>query len=322
MNVKLLPKLEYKQGNFFLPLVCGENEIQSVLAEPWMKVSDERLQLEGLCFDRQGNLYFVDYYSGNIYKVNFPKREIKVIYHSPGLNPAAVKIHRDGRLFVCSLGDLKSTGCILAMQPDGTEVEIIVPSSAGYCVDDMVFDSKGGFYFTDFRGVPTDPIGGVYYVTPDFSSIQPVIQNLSGPNGVSLSKDEKVLWITETNANRLIQVRLKEDGIQFIPNGVTIPYYFTGFHGPDSCCIDSDDNLYVAMYKQGRVLIFNINGIPIGQVLIPGRETGNMINSTHPAFIPGTDQLIICTNDGANGGGSWIYTARGFASGHLGYQFS
>ena len=206
-----------------------------------------------------------------------------------------------------------------------------MPASAGYIVDDLVFDRKGGFYFTDLRGIPSNQIGGVYYVTPDFKTIHPVLPNLAAANGVSLSQDERVLWVTEHNANRLHHVRLQEDGIQFVSNGATIPYYFTGFHGPDSCCIDSDDNLYVAMYKQGRVLAFNKNGFPIGQILIPGRETGNMLNTTHPAFIPGTDQLIICTSDGTRGndgtwtngdGGAWIYIARGFTNGHLGYQFS
>ena len=38
-----------------------------------------------------------------------------------------------------------------------------------------------------------------------------------------------------------------------------------------------------------------------------------MLRSTHPAFIPGTDQLVICANDIEQGGGSWIYTAKGFA---------
>ena len=55
----------------------------------------------------------------------------------------------------------------------------------------MVFDSKGGFYFTDFRGYSTNPKGGVYYVSPDFKTVTPVIQNISVANGVALSTDEK-----------------------------------------------------------------------------------------------------------------------------------
>ncbi|MBD1380997.1 SMP-30/gluconolactonase/LRE family protein [Metabacillus arenae] len=322
MNVEQLAKLQYKQVNSIYPIIGGECNLQTVNAEPWLKVSDEGITLEGLCFDRQGNLYFVDCSGDNVCRGSFPDREIKIIYHSPGLHPAAVKIHKDGRLFVCAVGDLKSTGCILAMQPDGSDVEEIVPPSAGYCVNDMVFDQKGGFYFTDFKGIPTNTIGGVYYVSPDFGTILPVLQNMAAPNGVALSKNQKYLWVTEFNANRLHHINLLEDGIQIAPYGAFIPYTFTGYRGPDSCCIDSNDNLYVAMARQGRVLIFNKTGFPIGQVLIPGRDKGNMVNTTHPAFIPGTDQLIICTNDGTNGGGAWVYIARGFTTGHLGYQFS
>jgi lactonase len=322
MKVEQFPKLEYKQGDSVAPIFGGENNLQTVVAEPWLKVSDEGLGLEGLCFDRQGNhLYFVDFPGNSVYCVHLPEKEIKRIYHSPGLHPASVKIHKDGRLFVCSVGDLVSTGCILAMQPDGSEVEEIVPPSGGYVIDDLVFDNKGGFYFTDFKGDVSNPTGGVYYVSPDFGTILPVFQNLASANGVTLSTDETVLWITETCANRLHRIRLLEDGIQIAPFGANVPYYFTGTLGPDSCCVDSDDNLYVAMYEQGRVLVFNQMGVPIGQILLHERDTGHMLLSTHPAFIPGTDQLIICTNDGDNGHGAAIYIASGFAIGHKGYQF-
>ena len=150
-----------------------------------------------------------------------------------------------------------------------------------------------------------------------------MIQNISVANGVALSTDERVLWVTETTTNRLHRIELEEDGVTIAPFGATIPYYFTGHEGPDSCCIDSDDNLYVAMYGQGRVLVFNKKGYPIGQILMPGRDEGKMLRSTHPQFIPGTNQLLICTNDIENNseGGSMIYTVNGFAKGHQSYQF-
>ena len=56
---------------------------------------------------------------------------------------------------------------------------------------------------------------------------------------------------------------------------------------------------------------------------MPGRDEGKMLRSTHPQFIPGTNQLLICTNDIENNseGGSMIYTVNGFAKGHQSYQF-
>jgi lactonase len=76
---------------------------------------------------------------------------------------------------------------------------------------------------------------------------------------------------------------------------------------------DSDGNLYVAMYGQGRVLVFNRNGIPIGQVLLPGREEGHNLSSTSLAIRPGTDDLYIVTSDAAGGQGASIFHARAFA---------
>ncbi|MFW3650246.1 SMP-30/gluconolactonase/LRE family protein [Staphylococcus caprae] len=324
MNNQDFPTLKYIGKSASVAPIVSENELQTVTAEPWVKISDRGLQLEGLNFNREGHLFLLDVFEGNIFKVDPSTKEVSRSFVSEKTNPAAIKFHKDGRLFVGYLGDFKTTGGIFATNEEGEQFEEIVSElNTEYCIDDMVFDSKGGFYFTDFRGYSTKPLGGVYYVSPDFKSITPVIQNISVANGVALSTDERVLWVTETTTNRLHRIELEEDGVTIAPFGATIPYYFTGHEGPDSCCIDSDDNLYVAMYGQGRVLVFNKKGYPIGQILMPGRDEGKMLRSTHPQFIPGTNQLLICTNDIENGseGGSMIYTVNGFAKGHQSYQF-
>lgn len=318
-----LPALSYDHKNYsVVPILASEQGLQTITAEPWLEISDEGLQLEGLCFDRNGDLTLCEVFGGTVFHVALPDKKVTQLFTSHKENPAAVKIHKDGRLFVCYLGDFERSGGVFAVNAEGEAEETIVSDiDTEYCVDDLVFDSKGGFYFTDFRGYSTNLKGGVYYVAPDYKSITPVLQNLAVANGVALSTDEKTLWVTETNANRLHRIDLLEDGVTIAPFGASIPYHFTGHEGPDSCCIDSDDNLYVAMYGQGRVLVFNKKGYPIGQILIPGRDQGHMLRSTHPAFIPGTDQLVICANDIEQGGGSWIYTVKGFAKGHHSYQF-
>jgi sugar lactone lactonase YvrE len=50
---------------------------------------------------------------------------------------------------------------------------------------------------TMFFHYSTNLKGGVYYVSPDFKSITPVIQNLAVANGVALSTDEKTLWVLD-----------------------------------------------------------------------------------------------------------------------------
>lgn len=187
-----LPKLTYSGKSKSVVPIVSESELQTVTAEPWLEISDEGLQLEGLIFDREHNLFLCEVFGGKIFKVNLPSKDISVAFQSEKQNPAAVKIHKDGRLFTCYLGDFESTGGIFATDEHGEYFEDIISDiNTDYCIDDMVFDSKGGFYFTDFRGYSTNPKGGVYYVSPDFKTVTPVIQNISVANGIALSTDEK-----------------------------------------------------------------------------------------------------------------------------------
>jgi len=67
------------------------------------------------------------------------------------------------------------------------------------------------------------------------------------------------------------------------------------------------------MYGQGRVLVFNRNGIPIGQILLPGRDNGHNLESTSMAIKPETNDIYIVTNDGNGGQGATIFHAKVFA---------
>ncbi len=321
MDTTYLPKLSYTAQSPYVPMTPGEAALQTVTAVPWFKVSDERKQLEGLCFDRSGDLYFLEVFGGHIMKLEVATMTLRDIYVAEGLKPAAIKIHRNGRLYVAFLGNFVDNGGIFSINPDGSDFRYEVGPDKGYVIDDLVFTREGGYYFTDFRGYSFKPIGGAYYVSPE-GEITQIAGNLAGANGIALSKDEAVLWVTETNNNQLDRIKLR-GRVTVPPYGAHVPYRFTGCNGPDSCCIDDDDNLYVAVAESGRCMVFNYLGYPIGQILMPGREAGHMIISTHPALRPGTDEVVVCANDGDTGGhGSWLYRARGFAENYKkSYQF-
>lgn len=292
------------------PIPPSERGLQTVVAEPWFKVSDEGLQLEGPSFDRDGNLLFVEVFGGRVLRLT-PDLKLSTVVGENKLGSAGLAIHKDGRIFIAGLGNFKDTGSVVAVKPDGSGMQTIVPSEAGYLPDDLVFDAQGGFYFTDFRGTSTDPEGGVYHVSPDFKAIKPVLPHLAVANGVALNPDGKELWITEFSRNLLHRVELA-DATTIAPFGTAIAYHFTG-PAPDSMRADADGNLYVAMYGQGRVLVFNKNGMPIGQVLLPGREEGHNLRSTSMAIKPGTNDLYVVTNDWKGGQGSTIFHAKAFA---------
>lgn len=299
-----------------------ERTVPAEVAEPWFQVSEQPKQLEGLCFDRAGDLYFVDVFEGNVYKLALPSKDLSIVTTLTGQNPSALKIHKDGRLFLCCLANMRDNGSIIAMDPEGSHQETIVASDKGFVPDDMVFDSDGGFYFSDFTGPAFDPTGGIYHVPADLSEITPVVPHLATPNGLALSPDEHKLWVTEMAANRLHWIQLEDDRVSIPPYGASVPFTFSGLEGPDSCSVDADGNLYVAMYEQGRVLCFSAEGVLVKQILLPDRETGHNLRSTHPMLIPGTSTLLICTNDFDGDQGSWIFAAEGLGQAHNSFQFA
>ena len=66
--------------------------------------------------------------------------------------------------------------------------------------NDLVFDSAGGFWFTDMgKSRPgVQDCGAVYYAQPDGSSITRIPGNFNMANGIGLSPDESVLYVSET----------------------------------------------------------------------------------------------------------------------------
>jgi len=71
--------------------------------------------------------------------------------------------------------------------------------------NDIVFDRHGGFWFTDHGktiGRNRD-VTGVFYAQADGSHIEEVIFPMTTPNGIGLSPDEKILYVSETQTRSL-----------------------------------------------------------------------------------------------------------------------
>lgn len=247
-------------------------------------------------------------------------KELSVFSDLPAhMMPSAVKIHKDGRIFTTMAGS--DDGCLIAvLSPEGKLLDKLVYDKSRM-IDDMVFDSSGGFYFTDLGGTMADKSAGVFYVEPELKTVHPVIPDgMIATNGIVLSPDEKNLWVTEYGTAKLHRMTLCEDRYSIAPASSYVAYQFTGLEGPDSMTVDEDGNIYVAMCGQARFLIFNQHGFPIGQILLPGRDKGEMAKSTHLAIRPNTKEAYMCAAD-LNTGKCAVFTAKVFAKAYRSFQF-
>lgn len=295
-----------------VPLPPDVKQLPTLEAEKWISIEPlpkGNLFLEGPAFDRDGNLYVSSIFEGRILKIT-PEKEVTTILHMPGLEPNGIAIHKDGRLFVACTG----SGKIVSLNPDGTDLTYVNVRYYGRPAfpNDLVFNTRGELFVTDFGGHLGNPAGGVYRFFADFSEVEPLIQGLVMANGIAFAHAGNELWIAETGRAQLLNARLSKDGTRLSSLfGCTVRYRFTG-GGNDGVKVDVDGNVYVAIHGQGRILVLTALGIPILNVLAPQRAIGMNLLTSNLAFRPGTDEVYVTAS--GKGGGS-ILRFKGLAQG-------
>lgn len=296
------------------PVPPAEQGLQTVVATPLRSVGSDRHILEGAVFDRAGTLYFCDV-TGRKIRTLTPENEVVDHVVLGEFAPSGLAFGPDGRLFVAAKDPTGTKGYILAVSGPEKTVDVIVDADRGFLPNDLVFDARGGIYFSDCKGSSTVSGGGIVYLAPDLKTFTTVIPDMGQANGVALSPDDSVVWATEYAREQLHRTTVR-NATERVPFRSHIPYRFVG-RGPDSMRVDADGNVYVAMMSQGRVLIFNPNGFPIGQILLPGRDRGENLLSTSLAIHPRKKEVRIVSSNAPESGSAdaVIFAAPAFAPG-------
>jgi gluconolactonase len=149
---------------------------------------------------------------------------IEVVATLPG-GPNGAALAPDGRVYVCNNGGMTfietSSGTRPGIQSASYRnggIDLVELSSGRVkrlydrCGDrmlrgpnDVVLDRNGGLWFTDMgkrRECDLD-LGCIYWARTDGSEIKLAAEGLITPNGIGLSADEKILYVTETATGRL-----------------------------------------------------------------------------------------------------------------------
>ena len=148
--------------------------------------------------------------------------------------------------------------------------------------NDLVVDKKGNVYFTD-SGVnananPKPDLSriakpAVYRISPEFA-IERITADITRPNGIQLSPDEKVLYVANTAGEHVLafdiaangKIGPKRDfarleGFRQTENGPT--------SGADGLAVDAEGRLYVA--SNAGIQVFTPKGEALGVIALPKR---------------------------------------------------
>jgi gluconolactonase len=193
-------------------------------------------------------------------------------YTQPGSNGLA--IDPDGRLTVAEHGSRRIT----RIEKNGV-VTILADRYEGKRLNspnDLVYKSDGALYFTDPPfGLPKafdDPrkelaYSGVFRVAN--GRLQLVARDLTGPNGIAFSPDERYLYVTNWDTAMKVVMRYEVAADGSLQNG-TVFFDMTSAPGEealDGMKVDRDGNLFVS--GPGGVWILSPEGRHLGTIRGP-----------------------------------------------------
>jgi gluconolactonase len=248
------------------------------------KLAGGMMFTEGPVWMREGYLLFSDI-PANVIMKWMPGGTPTVFMKPSGFNgtgaPAGafigsngLTLDKQGRLLICQHGN----GQLVRREKDG-KLTVLAAKFEGKRLNspnDVVVKSDGAIYFTDppygFPKEDDDPakqlkFNGVYRLAGD--KLQLLYKDLSRPNGIAFSPDEKTLYVGNSDTKKKVWMKfdVKPDG--GIANGklfydVTSE---TADGNPDGMKVDTKGNVYCT--GPGGVWIFSPDGKHLGNINPP-----------------------------------------------------
>lgn len=234
---------------------------------------------------RGGRLWFSDEEGDKVHAVTSDGQDTVLVDFTKGpyarpngqkTGPNAMATSKDGSVVMCE--QYGRAVVRLVGEPGAIKVEPFFDSYEGKRLNspnDLVFLPDGSFFFTDppygLKGRDHDPakqlaFDGVFHYKD--GKLTPIITNLTLPNGIALSPDNRTLYVNNSGpAQRVIAYPLHPDGTVGPPHDVVD---FTGHEGPgvpDGMKIDSDGNIWTT--GPGGIRILTPQGKVLGQILLP-----------------------------------------------------
>ena len=202
----------------------------------------------------------------------------KTKWGEPGSN--GLLLDANGLLTVCDHGNRR----VYRVEKDGTKTTICdsFEGKKFNSPNDLIIHSNGDIYFTDPPYGLKDEASreikwhGVYRVKPD-GTVSLLTKEMTRPNGIGLSPDEKTLYIAQSDKELPVfkSWPIKKDGT--LGKGKvlldTSPWVKKGDPGmPDGMAVDAQGNIWGT--GPGGVMIISPKGKLLGRIMM-GKPTAN-----------------------------------------------
>jgi sugar lactone lactonase YvrE len=217
---------------------------------------------EGICVDREGNVYVVTV------AANKPDTSngTLIVFDAKGKHLRTLRVADSSRLLL----DLRfhpETGKLLVIDYGAAKVLTVDPETGASSVfmtvsgerpglDGLTFDAAGNVYVTDaHEGLiwKVGPGGGAAAVWVKSPLLRPTRPPPSiGANGLAFNNKQTALFVANTANDTIVKIPLSGHAVQ---PGTPEVFVNRAGGGPDGLIIDEQDNLWIACNQSNEILV-------------------------------------------------------------------
>lgn len=220
---------------------------------------------EGPVFDFDGNLWFVEINGGNLSRwdgKNLTRFDVNG-------TPNGAMIDREGNIWFCDSG----RGEIRTFSPKNQKFETICQQTTDGTrlkrPNDLIFDATGNLLFSDHADGREEPISTFCVLPKGKRKAKVISAGKYFTNGLALRSDGKTLIFAETYRQQLWIGTWDSNRLEIL-NERPFAKAGNGPWGPDGMAFDEKENLYVTVFNESKINIYNKNGELSGHLDCPG----------------------------------------------------
>ena len=247
------------------------------------------------------------WYRGKLYYVEYGRNAVMVWDGKKNLVFSAEKGCGQSAVVPTARGEFLTTcydsGTIGRIAADGKSLPPYTHDREGRPFigpNDLAPDGRGGIYFTT-SGSHGDAIDGkVFYIAAD-GTISLKADDVHNANGLAVSKDGTILYVVETDENRLLKFKIGAGG-SLSDRRIAVNLDDLAHHAvhiwPDGVKIDSHGQIYLGQSAReyhvayaGVIFVVDANGRLLRQLTLPSLQVPNF------AFSPDEKTLYVTAVD-------------------------
>jgi gluconolactonase len=223
--------------------------------------------IEGPAFDKEGNLYVVNFEKEGTIGVVSTDGTAKTFLELPqGSIANGIKFNSSGEMLLADYAGHN----ILKVDMSTRKVSVLAHNDSFNQPNDIFINKKDQVFATDPNW--KDSTGQLWRVDPDGTTTL-LAGQMGTTNGISLSPDEKILYINESLQRKIWAFDVDEAG------NLSHKRIFAEFtdYGFDGMKCDVEGNLYACRYDKGVIVVISPSGKILREVPLQSKKITNLV---------------------------------------------